>query len=77
MSPNVGWARPARRRARPVVNPDFSGKVPHFSAKDKIFLLTVKDAESALFARIQLGQSWARYPGRLRAFFGEPHVVSV
>ena len=61
----------------PVVNTDFSAKGPHFSAKRKIFPLTVKDAERALFARIQLGRSWARYPGRPRAFFGEPHVVTV
>jgi hypothetical protein len=47
-----------------VANPDFSGKVPHFSAKHKIFLQAVKYAETALFARIQLGRSWARYPGR-------------
>ena len=63
-----------------VVNPDFSGKVPHFSAKHKIFLQAVKYAERALFARIQLGRSWARYPGLPRAFFGEPqlpHVVTV
>ena len=57
-----------------VVKPDFSAKGPHFSAKCKIFPLTVKDAERALFARIQLGRSWARYPGSPRAFFGEPHV---
>ncbi len=57
-----------------VVNTDFCAKGPHFSAKRKIFPLTVKDAERALFARIQLGRSWARYPGRPRAFFGEPHV---
>jgi hypothetical protein len=57
-----------------VVIPDFSGKVPHLSAKRKIFLQTVKDAKRALFARIQLSQSWARYPGCPRAFFGEPHV---
>ncbi len=60
-----------------VVIPDFSGKGPHFSAKRKILLLTVKDAERAHFARIQLGRSRARYPGRPRAFFGEPHVVIV
>jgi hypothetical protein len=57
-----------------VVKTDFSAKGPHFSAKRKIFPLTVKDAERALFARIQLGRSWARYPGRPCAFFGEPHV---
>jgi hypothetical protein len=57
-----------------VANPDFSGKVQQFSAKHKIFLQAVKYAERALFARIQLGRSWARYPGRPRAFFGEPHV---
>jgi hypothetical protein len=51
-----------------VVNPDFSGKVPHFSAKHKIFLQAVKQSEMALFARIQL---------RPRAFFGEPHVETV
>ena len=45
---------------RLVVNTDFSAKGPHFSAKRKIFPLTVKDAERALFARIQLGRSWAR-----------------
>jgi hypothetical protein len=39
-----------------VVNQDFSGKIPHFSAKHKIFLLTVKDAERALFARIHTTQ---------------------
>jgi len=60
-----------------VVNTDFSAKGLHFSAKCKIFPLTVKDAERALFARIQLGRSRARYPGRPRAFFGEPHVVTV
>ena len=60
-----------------VVNPDFSAKGPHFSAKRKIFLQTVKDAEWAHFARIQLGQSRARYPGRPRVFIGEPHVVTV
>ncbi len=57
-----------------VVNTDFSTKGPHFSAKCKILPQTVKDAERALFARIQLGPSWAQYPGRPRAFFGEPHV---
>ena len=57
-----------------VVNTDFSANGPHFSAKCKIFPLTVKDAEGALFARIQLGWSRTRYPGRPRAFFGEPHV---
>ncbi len=61
----------------PVVKTDFSAKGPHFSAKRKIFPLTVKDAERALFARIQLGRSWAGYPGRPRAFYGEPHVVTV
>ncbi len=60
-----------------VVKTDFSGKGPHFSAKHKIFLLTVKDEERALFARIQLGRSRARNPGRPRAFFGEPQVVIV
>jgi hypothetical protein len=63
-----------RTRNYIVVNPDFSGKIPHFSAKHKIFLLRVKDSERAFFARIQLGRSWARYPGRPRAFLGEPHV---
>ncbi len=66
-----------RLRYRIVVNTDFCGKIPHFSAKLKIFLQTVRDAERALFARIQLGWSWARYPGRPRAFYGEPHVVTV
>ncbi len=60
-----------------VVNPDFSAKIPHFPAKHKIFLQTVKDAERVLLARIQLGRSRARYLGRPRAFFGEPHVVTV
>jgi hypothetical protein len=60
-----------------IVKTDFPTKGLHFPAKCKIFPLTVKDAETALFARIQLGRSWARYPGRPRAFFGEPHVVSV
>jgi hypothetical protein len=55
----------------------FFWKVPHFSAKHKIFLQAIKYAERALFAHIQLGQSWARYPGRPRAFFGEPHAVTV
>jgi hypothetical protein len=40
-----------------VVKTDFSAKGPHFSSKRKIFPLTVKDAERALFARIQLGRS--------------------
>ncbi len=57
-----------------VATPDFSEKGPHFSAKCKIFLQAVKYAERALFSRIQLGRSWARYPGCPRAFFGEPHV---
>jgi hypothetical protein len=69
--------RRAEQRARYVVNPDFSAKGPHFSVKRKIFLLTVENVERALFARIQLGRSKARYPGRPRAFFGEPHVVTV
>ena len=39
-------------RVGTVVNADFSAKIPHFSAKLKIFLQTVKDAERAHFARI-------------------------
>ena len=55
-----GVAAQARLWHDSVANPDFSGKVPHFSAKHKIFLQAVKYAERALFARIQLGRSWAR-----------------
>jgi hypothetical protein len=60
-----------------VVNTDFSAKGPHFSANCKIFPLTVKDAETALFIRIQSRRSRARYPGSPCAFCGEPHVVTV
>ncbi len=73
----VNWTPQFRITGMVIANPDFPGKVPHFSAKHKIFLQAVKYAERALFARIQLGRSWARYPCRPRAFFGEPHVVTV
>ncbi len=56
-----GWQIIVHQIGSSVVKTDFSGKGPHFSAKHKIFLLTVKDVERALFARIQLGRSRARF----------------
>ncbi len=58
-------------------NSGFFWKSTTFVCKTQDFLQAVKDAERALFARIQLSRSWARYPGRPRAFFGEPHVETV
>ena len=57
-----------------VVKTDFASKEPPFSAKSKIFPLPVKDAERALFIRIQFRRSSPHYPGLPCAFFGEPHV---
>ncbi len=57
-----------------VAKTDFPAKGLHFSERSKIFALPVKDAERALFIRIQFRQSRPRYPGCPCAFFGEPHI---
>ncbi len=64
-------------RQRDSSKSGFSAKSPHFPTKCWIFPLTIKEAERALFIRIQFRRGRPRYHGRPCAFFFGPHVVTV